>query len=312
MKNKFAIVYKNELVKFEHSLPSKLYIGDVQKNIFHCHKEVELIYCLQGGLQLETERGNFLLDTKDIILLNPNTVHKFVKTHENNILITLQISLEKYKKYIPDINSIAFYCNSIDDDRHKYDELIELLKQYIVVLDDNEKSYLLKLKIVIDKIVDLLYNNFQYKKLDKDKLKDSNRNLVRINEIFDYVHMNYKEGIKLEQIADELHLSSYYLMHFFKKKTGVTILEYITTIRLQNAYEDLVGTNKTILDIAIDNGFASSKAFTKSFKETYSMTPFKYRKAVEEKVMIKGNYDKNIVEDSNMDIHSIRKMISKI
>ena len=41
---------------------------------------------------------------------------------------------------------------------------------------------------------------------------------------------------------------------------------------------ELKTTNRTIVDIALSNGFASIQSFNKLFKEFYQMTPAQYRK----------------------------------
>ena len=50
------------------------------------------------------------------------------------------------------------------------------------------------------------------------------------------------------------------------------------SIRLERACAELVNTNHMLGDIAINNGFANSKAFAKAFKKKNDILPSEYRK----------------------------------
>ena len=58
-------------------------------------------------------------------------------------------------------------------------------------------------------------------------------------------------------------------------------MQYLNDLRLENAEEELINTNKTILDIALDNGFAGSAALGKAIKKKYDMTPVQFGKKTE-------------------------------
>ena len=51
------------------------------------------------------------------------------------------------------------------------------------------------------------------------------------------------------------------------------------TIRMKHSVKDLLYTNETISQIAMNNGFPNTKSFTNLFKESYGMTPNAYRES---------------------------------
>ena len=63
---------------------------------------------------------------------------------------------------------------------------------------------------------------------------------------------------------------------------GTTFTDYLTSVRLSSAYGELGSTSKTITRIALDNGFRSTNAFIKYFKNQYGETPGKLRRDLEE------------------------------
>ena len=62
-------------------------------------------------------------------------------------------------------------------------------------------------------------------------------------------------------------------MHIRKKK-----LDYLRYRRLAFALKEIRDTKRSILDIALEYGFSSHEAFTRAFKEAYSVSPKDYRK----------------------------------
>ena len=66
-------------------------------------------------------------------------------------------------------------------------------------------------------------------------------------------------------------------MRFFKKYIGMSCIQYINNLRLDNASKLLTTTNKTIMEISLDVGFDNLSYFNKLFKRKYNMTPKAFR-----------------------------------
>lgn len=84
--------------------------------------------------------------------------------------------------------------------------------------------------------------------------------------------------INLSFIAEKLNMSVYYMCHIFKKKTGLSIIEYRDAIRFSLAKKLLVSSNITVTEICHNCGFASSSYFADKFKKSEGISPSAYRK----------------------------------
>lgn len=93
-----------------------------------------------------------------------------------------------------------------------------------------------------------------------------------------YIDEHYKEGIKLQEVAEYVGLTPTYLSTLFKKQVGKSLVEYLTHIRIQNAKQLLIDRNRNISDIADEVGFVDEKYFIKRFKKVTGLTPNEYRK----------------------------------
>ena len=59
-------------------------------------------------------------------------------------------------------------------------------------------------------------------------------------------------------------------------------MEYLNHVRLFHAVDELLYTKKNMTHIALDNGFPTSAAFTKAFRDIYGEAPSEYRRKMRE------------------------------
>ena len=98
-----------------------------------------------------------------------------------------------------------------------------------------------------------------------------------VDKIISYIDAHYMENITLESIAEHVHLSRHYLVHYFRSKTGRTPLDFVLTTRLERAKSLLAYSDLSVVDIATRCGFESSSYFCRRFKNAFGITPLSYR-----------------------------------
>jgi two-component system response regulator YesN len=92
------------------------------------------------------------------------------------------------------------------------------------------------------------------------------------------VQEQYAEGITLDEIADNLHVTMAYLSGQFNKEVGRPFSVYIRELRLRKAKELLLGSELRTFEIAQQVGYPDPKYFSRVFKEATGMTPGEYQK----------------------------------
>lgn len=91
-----------------------------------------------------------------------------------------------------------------------------------------------------------------------------------IDEIDNCIKNRDDEALALARLAQKLGYSEFYMSRKFKEISGMSFKDYLRARKLAFALKDIRDTEKGILDIAIDYGFSSHEAFTRSFKELYT------------------------------------------
>ena len=122
----------------------------------------------------------------------------------------------------------------------------------------------------------LLYNAF----LNLIPMESLHAGAMQPNQIvanaLNRVKHHYYEDITLDQVAEELNISVFYLSKLFRKHMGINFTEYLTQLRIDHAKHLLQEGNKSIKEVAYAVGFNSQSYFSKIFKKYTGTAPSEY------------------------------------
>lgn len=99
-----------------------------------------------------------------------------------------------------------------------------------------------------------------------------------INQLLQTPEFIYDQKIKLEQFAQRVAVNSTYLNRYFNQEYGCSFLQYLTSLRIEQAEMLLRDSNAEIGDICYNTGFNSPSAFHKAFKTRYGCSPSEWRR----------------------------------
>ena len=83
--------------------------------------------------------------------------------------------------------------------------------------------------------------------------------------------------LRVEEIADRLHLDRRYLSRIFKEKTGETLQEYIVSTRMAVAKKALL-EGLSVASTAERCGYTDVFVFSKMFKRRFGISPAHWKK----------------------------------
>lgn len=96
-------------------------------------------------------------------------------------------------------------------------------------------------------------------------------------QVMKYIRAHYNENISLTSISDYIYMNPAYLSVMFKKKTGKSIIEYLTEVRMGAAKKQLVNTELKTYQIAELVGYNDPAYFSTLFKKYCGVSPHEYR-----------------------------------
>lgn len=98
-----------------------------------------------------------------------------------------------------------------------------------------------------------------------------------VNRMIAYISQNYCERVRIVDITSSIGLEKCYAMKLFKQQMGVSMLDYMTTLRLNHAVHLLLHSQSTIIEVAFDSGFSSLSRFYEIFSERMGISPLAFR-----------------------------------
>ena len=99
-----------------------------------------------------------------------------------------------------------------------------------------------------------------------------------VEKIVDYLEDHYTEKISLDQIAQNMYLSPFYISRIFKSEVGDTPINYLINLRMEKARQLLrEKPNCSVQEIALQVGYDDAYHFSKLFKKHYGNSPSQYR-----------------------------------
>lgn len=98
-----------------------------------------------------------------------------------------------------------------------------------------------------------------------------------IQEVKEYLDLNYMQKITLDDLSSRFFINKYHLMSLFKKRYGMTIHAYLNQLRVTYIKQNLRFTEKTVDVLAAELNIESTY-LSKLFKKVEGMTPSEYRK----------------------------------
>lgn len=120
--------------------------------------------------------------------------------------------------------------------------------------------------------------------IPKLELKPAFNNNSIVYDLLRYIDYHYKENLCLELLAEELHISRFYISKIFSGTLHTSLRTYVNNLRIEYAITLLEQTDYPINRIAYESGFESERTFYRVFGSHMGVTSLQYRKRIHENI----------------------------
>ncbi len=229
----------------------------------HMYNEMLVYEKFDGFIIVNDEK--FVIDKPTIVLINASSFHS-THTSSKTTSNCLKISFPSYlisDYFAHRLNNPIVFKNYTNNPL-----LGELIKKISSSANNTEYK-----KIILNSILLELCeygNNIR-------TAPDVNINSVVLSAI-EILNRHFNEDISLNSIADSLGITPQYLSYVFSKHMNISLINYLTDIRLRYAAGLLLDNNLNITEICYLSGYKNLSHFIRSFKRKYNLSPSEYRR----------------------------------
>ena len=253
---------------------------------WHFHNEIEILYVLEGSGTSFVADSIESFNPGDLAILGSNLPH-FWRSDEKYY----DPSNEEQIDYIV----IQFSSDLLPESMFQYAEFSVIQQLFIkasrglrfkpsfagkagkLIINLADSSGLERV-ILLLQLLNEMARTDDYKILAGELYKQHHAGIYdnRLAKVMNFLNIGYKQKIELKEIAElaNLHPSSF--CRYFKEKTGKSLSEYITELRLSYACRLITEGKMSISQVCFESGFNNLSNFNRIFKRTVKMTPSEY------------------------------------
>ncbi|MGV8905094.1 MAG: PocR ligand-binding domain-containing protein [Acetobacterium sp.] len=125
----------------------------------------------------------------------------------------------------------------------------------------------------INRVVNFILERY----LEEIQNHSKSKNRITVEGVKGYIRKNYQNNCTLEEIADSVYLSPFYVSRIFKESQNMTVMDYMTKVKLDEAKKMLSNPRYKIEEIALNLGYNDGSYFSKVFRRNEGMTPTQFR-----------------------------------
>ncbi|WP_257984218.1 AraC family transcriptional regulator [Neobacillus cucumis] len=261
---------------------------------FHSHEKYEIYYFHGGTCKYLISDHIYDLQKDDIIIMNGLTLHRAYPEpgipYERSLIEFSSEWLRPilYNLNVPELlNPFNQLSNTLfrGVDSEILMEIKELIRRIVLIdvnnfyEDENSVESRLREGEISNLVVQLLFKIYEISQQQLVKIApiESEKN-THVKRMISWMEKNFCNPTSLNCIADSLNLSKYYMSRIFKDVTGLTIMQYLMTCRLNRAkYLLEIHPEKSILEVALQSGFEDASHFSRFFRKQMKITPSDYR-----------------------------------
>lgn len=231
----------------------------------HLHSYVEIIYVLEGELNVGINEKSRLLKKGEAGFSFPNDIHCYSTPSVSKSIIVL-FSPEIINGFFGSKQELTlenpyFICDI---------KVIELLNMLLEEFKGQNNE------LVIKGLLYLIFGKMEPQFVFQNK-KHVYDNTVQI--ILKYVESHFTEKLTLDSLAKSLGFSKFYISRLFNCKIGYQFNDYVNNLRIKLAQSLLTETDMSIINISYECGFDSQRSFNRAFRSLLLQTPTEFRKS---------------------------------
>ena len=235
----------------------------------HMHYHMELVYLYEGSSVGYVDSERYEIPEDSVFLTFPNQLHTYeTRMQEKYLIIIVNPVL------MPQLTNI--FDNMILEEPvlrgvSGYPELHRILEN---IRAEEKRARDAFSSAKFRGLTEALFAELLRRMPLRDRIVGDSDALRKV---IHYCAQNFDRELSLSVLAEELHMSKYYISHLFGSRIHMKFNDYINSLRVSAASRYLSGTDKSITEISELVGFGTPRTFNRAFLKQFGKSPRDYR-----------------------------------
>ncbi|MFZ4260515.1 AraC family transcriptional regulator [Sphingobacterium sp. HJSM2_6] len=261
------------------------------QSVWHYHEELEMVHVFKGSGTLFLGDCIKPFESGDTALIGPQIPHYWLfDDYPNNLEeSTIDCLVIHFLKdfnipqifHAPEFSNIKGLLDTAARGAFLSHQFDKLSPTYLGDIDNHagisKFSLLLQFLDGMSGLPVELLTSENYARLNHTE------DQYRMNSLMEYIRLNFKQKIRLEDLAHIAGLTENSFCRYFKQKTSKTPIQFLTEIRISHACFQLRNSDASLKEICYDSGFNNFVSFHKLFKLYTGETPNTYKLNIKRK-----------------------------
>lgn len=241
----------------------------------HWHDRIEILYVEKGSLDVVCANKKENVGQGEAFFVHPRQPHAAAAGEQGAVYRAVMFELSGWIRQQgegEEVASLILSGNIRFENRIAKRELIGLLRRICREYDKRGIGSALILKGMIYELLGGMLRWQQDTSYVPEEVDD------RFEQALDYLNGHYTEEISTRQVAQRFSYEESYFCRKFRKRLGLSVVEYIRILRLEMACMLLTAKKDSVSEIGERCGYSDANYFIRCFKERYGITPAAFRK----------------------------------
>lgn len=245
----------------------------------HRHDEYyHLIFVLNGAGNIVVNDSTYRAKINQLYIVKPMVKHG-IYASSNKPLNTVEFKFSFSNDYTENVLKLLpeYYENTSIAIRNAFISIVDEIRKQDNYFEEVLVLHLMQVVYYLSR--DLGSEAMSLENIDeRDTCGSGLEKYKSLKNVTMYIKENYWKDISLSDMAAMVHLSPVYFCSVFKESYGISPMNYLQNVRVENAKKLLANSEKSVTDIAFEVGFQSGHYFSRYFKNHEGISPNDFRR----------------------------------
>ena len=256
------------------------------------HNYCELLYLHSGEITYQVENRSYPMKEGDLFVISGTLPHRIANYGKSQVhAVVLYFLPDLIRAHDPSGEDAEYLMPFLVQDStfpHVVlaktglpRQVFDLIQRAQAELPGKFNRSRLSVRTYLKMILVLLVNHYAKFRSSAPVFSQKQRNLDRLQPVFDLVDKRYADQITVDDAAASIHMSKSHFMRFFRQATGQPFVVFLNQFRVAKAQKILATTDHSIAEVGQEAGFCNQSYFGLVFRRLTSLTPREYKQRLD-------------------------------